>query len=106
MDETFKLMCLALAGVSCLQVSLKAFQTMNFVHHKFLWSIVTSYCLSFCEVVVVSSIVASTASIMMVNNPDYGKVAAVVLSIGTGSSMGVVMALVIHKRLRKGKENV
>jgi len=70
-----------------IRVFLLAFQQQN-VHHQYKWwAAFTSYGIALADVVVVLGVV------------DSGL--AAVPFIGTGGAAGVVMAIIMHKRIRK-----
>ena len=71
---------------SAVLVFARAWQQQNVIHGYFGWAIATSYALAIYEVFVV----ASVAKVGLTAIPY----------VGTGGAVGVVMAMLTHKRMR------
>ena len=69
------------------RVFLLAFQQQNVQHDYKYWAALTSYGISIADVVVVLGTVS------------YG--VSAIPYIGTGGAIGVVVAMVVHKRIRR-----
>lgn len=73
-------------------VALKAFQQLNVVHDQYWLVVPTSVLMAVCEVYVVANIAS------------LGWHVPLVLSVGTGSGLGCVASMFLHKRLtRRGQ---
>lgn len=75
-----------LALATFLLVFLRAWQQQNVIHGYYGWAFVTSYGMSLADVLVILGAV------------DYGL--AAVPWMGTGGAVGVVGAMLLHKRIR------
>ena len=78
---------LTLTLATFIRVFLLAFQQQNVMHQYKWWAAFTSYGIALADVIVVLGVV------------DRGL--ETVPYIGTGGAIGVVMAIVLHKRIRK-----
>lgn len=77
-----------LAAVTFVQVMLRAIQQLNVMHDKYAWVPAVSFGMATCEVLLVVRIV------------EYGFGWAVV-AMGVGGASGALVAMHVHKRLRK-----
>lgn len=69
-------------------ICLRAFQQLNVQHDKYGWIPMTSMLMAVCEVTIVTAIVKA----------GFGWV---VIPLGLGGATGAILAMLIHKRLRK-----
>ena len=75
-----------LALATCVLVFLRAWQQQNVIHGYYGWAFVTSYGMSLADVLVILGAV------------DHGL--AAVPWMGTGGAIGVIGAMLLHKRIR------
>ena len=68
-------------------VFLRAWQQQNVIHGYYIWAAITSYGIAVADVLVVIGVVK--------NGPSA------IVWVGTGGAMGVMLAMKLHKRLRK-----
>lgn len=78
---------LTLAGATFLLVFLRAWQQQNVIHSYYWWAVITSYGICTADILIIIGAV------------KYGLPA--VPYMGTGGAIGVVTAMLLHKRLRK-----
>lgn len=84
---------LAAFGASYLFIALKALQQRQVVHDEYMMILPTSMAMAACEVFVVANIA------------DLGWSIALVLAVGSGSGLGCLSAMVLHRRIRlKGQK--
>lgn len=82
---------LALFSTTFVYVFLRAFQQKNVMHTKYLWMVPTSYGMGFCDVYIITTI----------SHGDHVLWLAA-LSMGTGGSLGSVIATYLHNRWNNG----
>ena len=71
-------------------IALKAFQQLNVSHDQYWWVVPTSMLMAICEVWVIYNVAHS----------GWGWI---VVWIGLGSGLGAVLAMWLHKRLRRAR---
>lgn len=76
--------------VNVLYIFLKAFQQLNVVHDKYLWIAPVSLCMALCEVISIGAI-ATYRDLWLA------------VPIGLGGAVGCLVAMCMHKKLRKEK---
>lgn len=78
------MMLLGLA--TCMLVFLRAWQQQNVIHKYYYWAAATSYGIALADVMVIVGVA------------EYGLPA--VPYVGTGGAIGVVSAMLLHKKIR------
>jgi hypothetical protein len=78
---------ITLAAATFLLVFLRAWQQQNVTHGYYWWAFITSYGLALADVLVVMGVV------------KHGL--AAVPFVGTGGAVGVICAMLLHRKIRK-----
>ncbi len=79
-------------GAGFLYVIGKSGQQLNVVHDKYLWVLPTSWWMAAAEVYIISWVASQGWSV------------AAVFAFGTGTGLGAMAGMYIHRRLRNGKD--
>lgn len=73
-------------------VGLKGFQHKNVIHNKYIWIVITSYCMAIFDIIVIGIVVKYGWEIALWN--------------GTGAALGMLTAVWLHNYLVKKNKNI